>query len=122
MKAIKNSLRLLCFTGLLFLNFKAKSQCTTICGTVTAKGTITVSPVANYTLATTYSFVTSSGVNSITAGALSVSVGNVGESNALFNGVTIPAGQTINIMIPNSKLPAYTYNCQTSTLTVLVNR
>lgn len=126
---MKSLFKCLTICALIFLSSKVQSQCTKVCitGTPTfvtsGTGTVTIgSPKGNYTVATTYSYVTSAGVNSITSGALSVSVRNVGDSDALFNSITLPSGAGINILVPNTTLPAYTYNCQTSTLTVLVNR
>lgn len=111
----------------------AKSQCTNVCiksgtittvpsGTQTVAGTVTVSAKGNYNVATTYSFVTVSGINNITSGALSVSVANVGDNTALFDGTGLPPGAILNIEIPNATLPAYTYDCLTSSLLVLINR
>ena len=110
---------------------KVQAQCTSVCiksgsvavtGTISAVQTVTIIPTGNYTATTTYSYVTVTGLNNITAGALSVSVSNVGSETALFNGTGLPAGATLNIQIPNATLPAYTYNCLTSSLLVLVNR
>jgi len=126
LKCLKNTV-LLC--ALMLVHFKGQAQCTKICGTVTAissgtgiVGTVTVAAKGNYTITTTYNYVTLAGVNSITSGALSVSVSNVGTAVAQFNGVTLPIGATVNIEIPNAVLPSYTYDCLTSALVVLVNR
>lgn len=127
---MKSLFKILSICALIFFSSKVSGQCTQVCiksGTVTVTPTGTQSvivsnPKGTYTVATTYSYVTSAGVNNITTGALSISVSNVGDSNALFNGITMQAGTTINILIPNTTLPAYTYNAQTSTLSVLVNR
>jgi hypothetical protein len=127
-KPLKNIV-LLC--ALLLISFNVRSQCTNVCikggsvavtGTIASAGTVTVAVKGNYTITTTYAYVTLAGVNSITSGALSVSVSNVGTAVAQFNGVTLPIGATVNIEIPNAVLPSYTYDCLTSALVVLVNR
>jgi hypothetical protein len=81
----------------------------------------TVTP-SNYTTTTTYTYITTSGSNTIPAGMLSISVSNVGSSNASFNGSTLPPGATINIQIPNAILPSQTYDCLTSALMILYNQ
>ena len=58
----------------------------------------------------------------INAGALSISVSNVGTDAAQFSGASLPSGATINISIPNAVLPKYTYNALTSSLMILDNR
>lgn len=125
---------------LLALCHVSKAQCTKVCGTVTAissgtfiaSGTSTVTQQPNttftiaakgtYTVATSYSVVTVAATNTITSGALSVSISNYGGADALFNGVALPTGATVNVNIPNATLPQYTYNCLTSKLIILVNR
>lgn len=123
--------KLLLTSALFLICMCARSQCTTVCGTVTTKssstgttvvGTVTVAAKGNYTVATSYSVVSAAATNTITTGALSVSVSNVGDNGALFNGTTLPSGTTLNIEVPNATLPQYTYNCLTSTLIILVNR
>ncbi|MGZ3883560.1 MAG: hypothetical protein ACXVPD_05045 [Bacteroidia bacterium] len=142
--------KLLLLLALIMGSLAARSQCTSVCGTVhiasgatitpsgtqtvtpasgstftvsqKAGSTLTVSATGSYTGTTAYSYVTVAGTNTITAGALSVSVSNVGSDAALFNGSTLPPGATINISIPNAILPQYTYNCLTGILMVLVNR
>jgi hypothetical protein len=128
-KHVRNTLFII---FLLFLCYKSHSQCTNVCikggsvavtGTIASAGSVTIAtPKGSYTVATTYSFVTVSGINNILTGALSVAVSNVGTNTALFNGTGLPPGATINISIPNATLPAYTYDCLTSSLIVLVNR
>lgn len=100
--------------------------------TVHETGTNTVTPAAGsiytisatgaYTIASTYSYVTVAGTATITSGALSVSVANVGDNSALFNGTTLPAGSVLNFQIPNAILPQFTYNCLTSVLMVKIDR
>jgi len=128
-KPLKNILLL---AALLLICLKSHGQCTNVCikggsvgvtGTISAASSVTIAtPKGSYTVATTYSYVTATGLNSISTGALSVAVSNVGTVDALFNGGTLPPGATVNIEIPNATLPSYTYNCLTSTLVVLVNR
>ncbi len=93
-----------------------------ITGTVSVTGTVTTSEVTS-TLAVTYSYVTSSGTNTVTTGARLVSICNTGSASANFNGTTLPSGACVTLPEVIGVLhPQITYDCLTSSLTVIVER
>lgn len=85
-------------------------------------GTLTVT-TTGVTTAVTYSYVTVAGTNTVTTGARMVSICNTGGNNANFNGTTLPPGACISLPeVVGILKPQITYDCLTSTLTVLVER
>lgn len=74
-------------------------------------------------LAKTYSYVTAAGLNTIALGAKMISICNTGAADANVDGVVLPSGACITFPKDlNNTYPSTTYNCLTSTLTVLILR
>lgn len=88
----------------------------------TTTGTATIS-IPTVTVATTYSYVTSSGTNTITTGTKLVSICNVGSDSSRFNGKKLPSGACVTLPEVIGILhPQVTYDCLNSILTVIIER